>query len=313
MNAAAKMEPPPTVGIAEQDESDHLVAANGPDVATLHDELRRAQETIVQMRSPLGVIRMAVQMLQGPLKHLVSRLEGRDRFTVESMLASLEDSTRQACDAVASPFTVRPSSNAPLPKHQPAAASPRAKGPPAVEPSPSTTPRKASGPVDVAELLSRLEVLVVTRSAYPALVAVDAASGLRLDVESSELLRVLSQLVEACLEAAHASAPGSGGPWTVGLRAYEDPAEVLGDEIDVVLEVRGQGAVFAPEVVSWMNGVEGARRQEASTESGLQAVRDRVSAWNGTMVWSQSEEEAVIVLRIPRAEIEVTPKRARRS
>lgn len=289
---------------------DGLVAANVPDARALAAEVKRLQDVIVSLRSPAGAVRMAVQMLSGPFRHLLARLDTRDRLTMEGVLESLEVSTRQLCDvastSLTTPFqTAGPRVNAqPLVPRVPEPKPTAKKSPPKIAPKPPPAPTK-KGPLDVAEILERLEVMTVTRSPLPALLAVDAPRGLQLNVASAELLQALGYLVDNALEASARSIPGPG-PWTVAVRAYADPTEILGDELDIVIEVRDGGVGVPRDVSSWLTGPIAAAGPASSKADrqhgrGLRVARALAEQAGGSLEVVRAGHETVVRLRLPQA------------
>lgn len=310
---------------------DGLVAANGPDVQTLEQELQLAREIVFDLRNPVGAVRMAVQMLHGPLHKLLQRLDARDRVTVESVLSALDSSTQELCQTVA---RLQPYSGAPplsrrrAPTPVPLVAVPTQKQAPSVPaPAPPRTGRATrperperppvaavpdtraplpppDGNVDVGALLSRLEMMVVTRSSLPAMLAVNAGGPLWVKVPGPDLLRSLGYLVENALEAASEADP-KGAPWTVEVRAFSDLREVLGDELDVVIEIMDKGGGLPASVRQWcaapLTETLPASKKEggAARNRGLFFVRSLVEGCGGVLDVRRARDHTVVAIRLP--------------
>jgi len=313
---------------------DGLVAANGPDLQTLERELALAREIVFDLRNPVGAARMAVQMLHGPLRKLLTRLDARDRVTVESVLSALDTSTQELCQAVGrlgtNPTTGHrrsPPAARKTPPAAPGAASAGASPQPAAaaRPTPAPAPGPAPAPaavvplptrpsppaapaergVDVDELLSRLEVMMVTRSELPALLAVSGDGELRVELPGPDLLRALGYLVDNALEALAKTNP-TGAPWTVDVRAYADPQEVLGDELDVVIEIADRGAGPSSAVQTWLVAPLGERgapspKQDHPHGRGLQFTRRLVERHGGTLQVVRRGDQTIARIRLPSA------------
>jgi len=211
-----------------------------------------APATWLELRDTASAIRLAVQMLRGPFAVLGdTEVHGR----VRAVLDTLELSTRRLCEIVS---TVQPPANDPPPAIRPVAA---AEPPPAavqrlretstsaaalaavpVRSSPAS-PGAAARPrgpgrekqgtpqprtIDVGALLAQLEVIVATRTTCPVVLGISSAPALAVAVDGAELLRALLLMVEDV-------APAGG---SVDVRTWLDPAEDLGDAMDVVFEVR---------------------------------------------------------------------------
>jgi len=274
-----------------------LTSANGDDIETLAQKLEAAQRIVVDLRSPVGAIRMAVQMLSGPMRRVLDRLDPRDRILTRSVLDALETSTKQACDIVArtptpvSSATVRPileKVRTPLP-------TPIAMAPPAPRVS---APERSE--IDLRDLLGHLEVLTVTRSSRPVLLAVDLDEAAKAPAMCGpELLQAMVHLVDNAVHASARAAP-SAAPWTIELRAYADPREVLGDETDLVLEVRDRGDGMPEPIRQWVEGTRTLDKGPAeSLGRGLRFVKEFAEQYSGTLEVRRVRDQTVVRIRLP--------------
>jgi len=262
------------------------------------DELERMHQIIHDLRNPVGSVSMAIEMMLGPLKSSLDAMEPELARRVEGTLNALYESAQQLRHLVSdlgriatggpSPGPLRTPSPVPsvvaLTEEEPV----ETKEPPVVQ--------ARCTEVNIQDLLRRLEILTVTRSTLPALLAVDATSDLTLTANGPELLRALSNLVENAIEASAAASPGPG-PWTVAVEAKPD-----GDGL--CIEVRNHGAPLAAELLAWLR----APRDSAIPESGkgeglhgvgLRVVRRVAEECGGTLEGGSKKGETTMRLRFP--------------
>ena len=221
----------------------------------LSSELVTDRALVARIREPMGAVRLAVQILAGPMARALEQLDEVTRARVQSVLQTLEQSTKQVCDVLAA-YPVNdaqaPAANGPVIAAPPAkVAAPRARAPMVA----ANGPMRAAGPrtVDVDDLLRKLEIVTVTRSALPVMLSVDAHAGLQAVDAGRELLPTIVGLVERATRDSAEARPHAR-PWTVEVRAFVDPAEILGDEMHVVIEVRHDGTAIRREVIAWLEG-----------------------------------------------------------
>ena len=249
-------------------------------------EIERA--LVARLREPMGAVRLAVQILAGPLQRGLEQLDEVTRARVQSVLQTLEQSTKQVCEILATAPVVQvqaPTANGPAPRMSVEKATRAANG-----------PAVASGPraVDVDELLRRLEIVTVTRSSVPMLLMVDAHPGLHAADAGRELLPTVVGLVErAARDSAHARPHAR--PCTVEVRAFVDPAEILGDEMHVVLEVRHDGTALSPAVRAWLESGGPTPHDEPA----LVAAKTLADAAGGRLEALGSGTKTAIRVRLP--------------
>lgn len=249
----------------------------------------------LELRDTASAIRLAVQILRGPYAMIG---DGEMQARAREVLMSLEQSTRRLCDLVA---TVQPPANDAGPTAAPpVAAAPDPARPSDLaiattsrvlasarttnEPRPTTAPLAAVKPpsaartrapataprsLDVAELLARLEIVVATRAAAPLDLSVAAPPSIALAVDGAELLRTLVLMIEDVV-------PGDG---PVEVRAFLDPAEDLGDALDVVFEVRATASRTPPTASA--------------------ALRAAVDGLHGQLLVRRTNNAAALALRLP--------------
>ena len=130
----------------------------------------------------------------------------------------------------------------------------QAQVPPATSaPTPSLhawveAPARERPVVELSPPLRKLEILVVTRSATPALVAAACPGEARVRSDGGELLRAFINMVEDVVEAAARAHPGAG-PWTVEV-------DVARRGERVVLEVWDEGAGMPEDVRAYLEGTQ---------------------------------------------------------
>ncbi|HWB73382.1 MAG TPA: hypothetical protein VG755_00475 [Nannocystaceae bacterium] len=193
----------------------------------------------LDLRDAASAVRLAVQMLNGPL----APWNEPDESRVREVMGALDQATKKLCQLVT---TLQPSANdrplAIVPRVDPIEIAPVEPPPEPIasttEPKPSRVrarvPKRPDAPpaTDVDALLHQLELTVLTRSDPPVLLSVQAKPGLVAAIDPSTLLQLLLRLVE------DAAALGPAPDTTVTLRAWLDPIEELGDEMEIVVEVR---------------------------------------------------------------------------
>ena len=195
----------------------------------------------LELRDAASAVRLAVQMLNGPL----APWNEPDETRVREVMGALDQATKKLCTLVT---TLQPSANdRPLaivsPRVEPSVSSPPTVEPPiAAAPEPiakanrarARAPKRPDAPpaTELEALLHQLELTVLTRSDPPVLLSVQAKPGIVAAIDPSSLLQLLLRLVE------DAAALGPAPDTTVTLRAWLDPIEELGDEMEIVVEVR---------------------------------------------------------------------------
>lgn len=207
--------------------------------AKLSTEVETMKQLIHDLRNPVGSVSMAVEMLLGPLNDALDSMPDDTAQRVESTLVALSESARQLRHLVSDLALAsgQHKKDKPPQKDQLEAATSTVAGP-------VHTPH--TGPVAIDELLRRLEILTVTRSSLPALLAVDSEPGLTVVAHGPELLRALSNLVENAIEASATADPGAS-PWTVEIRARRI-------ETQAIIEITNRGAELPAQLVEWLSG-----------------------------------------------------------
>lgn len=195
----------------------------------------------VELRDAASAVRLAVQLLNGPLAPWSA--PPPDETRMREVIGALDQATRRMCKLVTQ---LQPSANdrpAPMRVVEPAPSPAAAAAPAPVAAAPVAPPparpraraeKRAEPPAstEVDAMLHQLEITVVTRSDPPALLSVHVAPGLHVAFDRTVLLHTLARLVD------DAAALGPAPDTTVSLHAYLDPTEELGDGMDVVFEVR---------------------------------------------------------------------------
>jgi hypothetical protein len=247
----------------------------------LSSEFETDRALAARIREPMGAVRLAVQILAGPMARALDQLDEVTRARVQSVLQTLEPSTKQVCDVLAG-FPVTD------------AQAPAANGP--LLPTSGTASPKPAAPrnVDVDDLLRKLEIVTVTRSALPVMLSVDAHAGLQAVDAGRELLPTIVALVERATRDSAEARPHAR-PWTVEVRAFVDPAEILGDEMHVVIEVRHDGTAVRREVIAWLEG----SGVEPSAEPALVAAKAVAEAAGGRIEVLGAGTKTAVRVRLP--------------
>lgn len=280
----------------------------------VHAELAQAHRAIAQLRNPAGAIRLAVQILAGPLRQALAQIEPGQHAQVLSVLEALESSTTELCAALGAAPVPEPHSLLPQ-QAEPAAnddVSPSHAQPNTVAVAvPSGGPSLAAAvptpqqPVpgvpwqDADDLLARLEVLVVTRSPLPALLSVDVAADLCPMVSGSDLLQALCGLVDNAIEASARAKPRAQ-PWTVEVRAFLASAEDRSGGMHVVFEVRDHGDGLPEAVTGWL--AQNTDELEASDQgpgAGLRLARRVADDAGGRLEACRKSRRTCVRIRVP--------------
>ncbi len=205
----------------------------------------RRQAAWLDLRDTAGAVRLAVQLLEGPLNPCTDPAPSAGR--VADVITTLERATRRLCNLI---DELQPAANDPGPGRDPAPTGAGLRSPvrvPVATPTQPTVGARRTGRAQprpapttgtaLDPILRALELHV--RSPEHGAIALDvvASAGMRLHADGDELLRVLIGLVQDA-----SPTPAS----VVYLRAWLDPVEELGEAMDVVLEIRGGHGASGP-------------------------------------------------------------------
>ncbi len=265
-------------------------AAAANDSARWLEAVEQVRQLVHDLRNPVGSVGMAVELLRGPMARALSQVDPVVRAEVTSVLEALSESAAQLRYLVGTLQDVAPPSTRSLRSGQDRPSLTLVEAAPVrTRPDPVT---------EVDELLRRLEILTVTRSSIPALLAVDAERGMRVRGAMGELLRALSNLVENAIEATAASDVGEG-PYTVELAANRGKDEVF-------IEVRDTGAGLPAEVVAYLVSPRAEAAPSVSSKRdggvhgvGLAAVRRIAEDVGGRLEASRVRDQTVMRLILP--------------
>ena len=282
-------------------ESEGRALVGEKDVAA---ELEAMRQIVHDLRNPVGSVSMAIEMLLGPLRSALSSLEPEMRRRVEGTLVALQESARQLRYLVSQREAKEGVAPRVVPPTKPTvsqaefvtdgAANAGTEIPAAPTPR---SPRKSDSKVDLDDIFRRLEILTVTRSSLPALLAVDTCSGLSLKANGPELLRALSNLIENGIEASAAADPGTG-PWTVQVRAFPEEEELL-------IEIENQGEGISREILDWLKGSpdlpspSSTKNDEGLHGVGLRVARRVAEEHGGRLEGESKKGTTVMRMRFP--------------
>ncbi len=205
------------------------VASQSPlaDPASRKREVDALRHTLDALRNPAGAVRLAVQMLAGPLRSVLAGADPGQASQVEAVLGALETATSELTQLL-SPLTITaPSGDAEV----------------------ISMPQAATC---MGEILEGARRTLKRQTRLEHQVVVSAAPGLRPHVSAVDLQTALVGLLHNALEASARRRPADG-PWQVELRVTLEPAEDLGDELAVVFEVRDRGDGLPQTVLAWLD------------------------------------------------------------
>lgn len=251
------------------DPPDHVPERSpGPDAA-------RLRAYVHDLRNPAGAIGMAANLLGSTVGPLIDALPAAQRALARTALAALSESVDQMRHILDHLSAQLP---APLVEHGPSG--------PVVE----AFARPSSVALD--EVLRRLEILVVTRSATPGLVHVACPPGLSVLGRPSEILRAMVNVVENALEAA--SSGGRKQPRVeVTARAVRGGVEVTvanaGPKMPEAVAAYLEGRSETPPISTHGNGI------------GVTVVRRVMEGHGGSVRVVRRHGVTYVTLRFPAA------------
>lgn len=259
-----------------------------------HAELARMRQIVHELRNPVGSVSMAIEMVLGPLRGAVDSLEPDLARRVTGTLEALSESSRQLRHLVSDLGGLASGAlEVPVAPHEPAPATGASTRPAVESAALGPAPRPKASLLDVGDMLRRLEILTVTRSTIPALLAVDHEPELFIEANGPELLRALSCLVDNGVRAA-SQHEGGAGPWTVDVRAYARDGKVH-------IEVHNTGAPLPSPIVAWLSAR--ADNPEATppggSKQGLALVGRVVEAFEGAFEGRSAAEVTVMGISFP--------------
>lgn len=258
-------------------------------------EVARMHRLAQELRNPVGSLSMAVEMVLGPLRHAIDALSGDDARRVQGTLEAMSESSRQLRQLVSDLSGLAASVGEHVfQPHEPAPVRTSPRDEPVESSADGPAPRARTSTLDVCDILRRLEIITVTRSPVPALLATDFEEDLYVDANGPELLRALSGLVDNGVHAACAF-EGGAGPWTVDVRAYRRD-----DRVNI--EVHNRGEPLPAVVGTWLNArdsEEAAAFAADEKKSGLPLVARVAEAFQGTLSGHSAAEMTIMTLSFP--------------
>ncbi len=245
------------------------------DEASRQREITVLRETVNALRDPAGAVRLAVQLLAGPLRSAIRDAQAQEAARVTEVLAALETATAELTRLLSplGPLSAAPPANViPL-------------------------PRAALGP---EALVAAVRQGVRQRCQLPATLETTVEPGARPAAATQDLQVALVGLVENAMESMARRRP-QGAPWTVELRVSLEPAEELGDEMHVVFDVRDRGDGLPAGVRRWLEDPTGAIVEASPSGPGmsLQLARRVAEGCGGVLVASRVGGGTRMQLRVP--------------
>lgn len=268
-------------------------------------EVERARMLVHDLRNPIGAISMAAELLRGPLAKVQAQLDPATAKNLRETLEALHCSVEQAVHLVRTEHGMR---RTPVPANTPEPAPAPAKHlkvvTPAAQACPESPPKAAASRVDVSALLRKLEILVVTRSSIPALLAIQCATPLWIDAQGAELLRALSNLVENAIEASAAAASGQG-PWTVDLACELDKDGAI------CFRVSNEGSALPKTLLTWLAhedpravpGPSSTKSDGSLHGMGLRSVRAILEGYQGSLSAEHKKGVTTFQARLPASRV----------
>lgn len=192
------------------------------------------RSTLDALRNPAGAVRLAVQMLAGPLRSILEVAPPAEAARVAEVLTALEHATEELTGLLA-PNAQRAANSAPV-IALPAAHSMEA-------------------------IVGGVRTTVEERVRLPAMIDARVESGCEPAADPADLQAALVGLVENAIESMARRRPGAA-PWRVELRvALETPDESMkdgGEALLVAFDVRDRGDGLPPAVMDWLADPDGA-------------------------------------------------------
>ncbi|TPV95899.1 MAG: HAMP domain-containing histidine kinase [Myxococcales bacterium FL481] len=271
--------------------SEHATSDSPPSLADVAEQMT---QLVHDLRNPVGAVSMAIELLQGPFAEHLAALPEPARDQVHTTLGALAESSSQLRHLVEDLTRLGAAACGQITVAR-AVAAKRPVVP--LEPPATFTPKTSI--LGLRDLLGRLEILTVTRSSLPALLAVDCAGDVQVEVNGPELLRALSNLVENAIEASAAAAP-SRDPWTVWIRVRDQ-------DNTVCIDVSNLGHAPPDEVMRWLEAASPpAAPAPASSKAesglhgvGLPIVRRVAEQCGGRLVARHRDGTTVMTLQLP--------------
>ncbi|MCR9161222.1 MAG: ATP-binding protein [Nannocystaceae bacterium] len=194
------------------------------DDASRQREIDRLRATVEALRNPAGAVRLAAQMLAGPMRAALRGASEAEAACIADVLGALESATAELTRILAHMGSERPAAELVV----------LAK--PECEPGLEAL---------VAAVRRTLEERVSLRASVESVVE----PGLRPDVDPKDLQAALFGLVQNAMESMARRRP-DGAPWQVQMRASLEPAGP--GTHHVVFDIRDRGDGLPPGVMRWL-------------------------------------------------------------
>lgn len=221
-----------------------VMAGDSPlaDEVSRQRELESLHATLDALRNPAGAVRLAVQMLAGPLRSALQGASVEDAARVADVLGALETATAELTRLLAplGPSVIRAANDVPM----------------------------ARAPVGVEGIVAGVRQTIGQRVQLPAAVDAVVEPGLAPAADPEDLQTALVGLVQNAIESMARRRP-KRAPWAVELRASLEPAEDLGEEMFVVFDVRDRGDGIPSAVMRWLDDPSGFASEPAPGGPGM--------------------------------------------
>ena len=239
-------------------------------------EVAVLRETLDALRNPAGAVRIAVQLLAGPLRFAIRESSADEAARVTEVLGALETATAELTSLLA-------------PMAGSMSAAPTAEV--------IALPGASVGP---EALVAAVRQGVRQRCRLAASLETTVEPGARPVAATQDLQVALVGLVENAMESMARRRPESA-PWTVELRVFLGPAEELGDDMHVVFEVRDRGDGIPTGVRRWLEDPTGTVGSSSPSGPGmsLQLARRVAEGCGGRLVATRVSGSTRVQLRVP--------------
>jgi signal transduction histidine kinase len=250
-----------------------VLAGDSPlaDDASRQREVDRLRATLDALRNPAGAVRLAVQMLAGPLRAAMEGASAEQAASVADVLGALETATAELTQLLAPLGAERPVGEL--------IALPNA-------------------PLGVEAIVAGVRQTVSQRVRLPATVESIVEPGLRPDVDAKDLQAALVGLVQNAIESMARRRP-NGAPWMVELRVTLEPSG-QGTHA-VVFDVRDRGDGLPPSIMRWLGDATGLAPDAADGGPGmsLQLARRVAEGAGGRLLASRVGGTTRVRLCVP--------------
>lgn len=249
-----------------------VIAGDSPlaDDASRQRDFERLRATLDALRDPAGAVRLAVQMLAGPLRAAMQGASEEQAACVAEVLGALETATAELTRLLA-PLGAK-------------------------DPVGDLIALRNAAP-GVEAVVAAVRRTVGERVRLPATIESIVEPGLRPDVDAKDLQAALVGLAQNAIESMARRRP-NGAPWMIELRATLEPVGQHAHH--VVFDVRDRGDGLPPGVMRWLGDATGLAPETGDGPGmSLQLARRVAEGAGGTLLASRVGGTTRIRLCVP--------------